>query len=162
MFDLASHLGVLVWNADKVPGVSSEALNTLLVEDPDSWSALTVRAGGKSVIIMNPTHAGGRRASDLSHELAHLILDHTAARVDISEDGLLVLESFDRQQEDDANWLAGCLLLPRPALLEEMKAKKSNLQIATKFAVSKQMVEYRVNVTGVKAQVLASIRAKRR
>lgn len=159
---LAAHLGVVVWNAEEVPGVDSEALETLLVEDPDSWSALTVRAAGQSVVIMNSTHTGGRPASNLAHELAHLILDHTAARVDVSEDGFLVLQSFDRQQEDEANWLAGCLLLPRSALLVAVKAKTPNEEIAREFGVSTQMVQYRLNVTGVLSQVRAGGRRRSR
>jgi len=155
---LARHLGVLVWNAEDVPGVDSEALETLLVAEPDSWSALTVRAAGQIVVIMNSTHTGGRPASNLAHELAHLILDHTAARVDISEDGFLVLQSFDRQQENEADWLAGCLLLPRPALLATLKAKIPVSTIARQFGVSVEMVQYRVNVTGVEAQVRAGSR----
>lgn len=59
---------------------------------------------------------GGRPASDLMHELAHIIIGHEPARVDVTEDGALIWNSHDQRQEDEANWLSGCLLLPREAL----------------------------------------------
>lgn len=62
-------------------------------------------------------HRNGRLASDIMHELAHLIIGHEPARVDVTEDGLLILNTFSQKQEDEAKWLSGCLLLPRPALL---------------------------------------------
>jgi hypothetical protein len=50
------------------------------------------------------------------HETAHIIIGHDPARVDVTEDGLLILSSHNKQQEE-AKWLSGCLLLPREALL---------------------------------------------
>src|SRR5262249_40307748 len=113
----------------------------------------TVHAGGRSVVLTNSAHSGGRPASDLMHELAHLILGHEPARVDVSEDGHLMLHSFGRDQEDEANWLSGCLLLPRTALLHARVQGWSMTQIAQHYGVSEAMVKYRVNVSGVDAQV---------
>jgi len=157
-FSLAAHMGVTVWQAEEVPGVDKKTLNTLLRDDPESWSALTVHAGAMHAVILNSTHSGGRPASNLAHELAHMILDHAPARVDVSEDGLLMLQSFDRLQEDEATWLAGCLLLPRVALAASDGAGNSIRTIAKRFGVSPGMVKYRLNVTGVNAQRRAAIR----
>jgi len=78
---------------------------------------VTLCPGTKDVIIVNPKHLDGRRASDIMHELAHLIIGHEPARVDVTDDELLILNTFSQKQEDEAKWLSGCLLLPRPALL---------------------------------------------
>ncbi len=150
---LAKHLGILVWAAEEVPGVDKDALRVLLHDDPSSWSAVTVHAGGRSVILTNSAHSGGRPASDLMHELAHLILGHEPARVDVSEDGHLMLHSFGRVQEDEANWLSGCLLLPRAALLNAREQGWSLSRIAQHYGVSEAMVKYRMNVSGADAQV---------
>lgn len=150
---LAKHLGVDVWAARDVPGADDDTLRVLLHDDPSSWSAVTVHAGGRSVIITNSAHSGGRPASDLMHELAHLVLGHEPARVDVSEDGHLLLHTFDRAQEDEANWLSGCLLLPRAALLHALEQGWSSRRIAGRFGVSEKMVGYRMNVSGVKAQM---------
>jgi hypothetical protein len=150
---LAQHLGVAVWAAHDVPGADDDTLRVLLHDDPSSWSAVTVHAAGASVIITNSAHSGGRPASDLMHELAHLVLGHEAARVDVSEDGHLVLHTFDRAQEDEANWLSGCLLLPRVALLHAREHGWTSRRIADHYGVSETMVGYRMNVSGVEAQM---------
>jgi hypothetical protein len=159
---LASSLGIDVWLAEDVPGVDPDDLAVLLHEDPDSWSAVTVQAAGRRVVILNSAHSGGRPASDLTHELSHEILGHVAARVDVSEDGLLLLDSYDRQQEDEANWLTGCLLLPRDALLDTRRRGLSVAEIAEHYFVSADMVAYRLNVTGVEYQMAHGKRSKQR
>jgi len=147
---LANHLGVLVWTAREVPGLNARSLRILTQEDRDSWSAVTLCTPSKDLIILNPTHSDGRRASDILHELAHLIVGHEPARIDITEDGLLVLNTYDQKQEDEAKWLSGCLLLPRPALLFILK-QRFDLRVAAKrYGVSVAMLTYRMNVLGLK------------
>jgi Zn-dependent peptidase ImmA (M78 family) len=63
------------------------------------------------------------------------------------------LHSFDRVQEDEANWLAGCLLLPRDALVHIRRQGWTVLQAVRAFGVSADMVQYRINVTGVDVQL---------
>lgn len=146
---LAQHLDVLVWAADEVPGVDSGALTVLTEQDPDSWSAVTLCTGTKDVIIINPNHRNGRRASDIMHELAHLIIGHEPARVDVTEDGLLILNTFSQKQEDEAKWLSGCLLLPRPALLAIRRLRLEESVAAKRFGVSVPMLTYRMRVLGL-------------
>jgi Zn-dependent peptidase ImmA (M78 family) len=146
---LASHLDVLVWAATEVPGVESIALKVLTEEDPDSWSAVTLCTGVRDVIITNPRHRNGRRASDIMHELAHLIIGHEPARVDITEDGLLILNTFSQDQEDEAKWLSACLLLPRPLLLAIRRQRLDEATAAKKCGVSAQMLKYRMQMLGL-------------
>jgi Zn-dependent peptidase ImmA (M78 family) len=146
---LAQHLDVLVWAADEVPGVEGGALQVLTEQDPDSWSAVTLCTGTKDLIITNPRHRNGRRASDIMHELSHLIIGHEPARVDITEDGLLILNTFSQKQEDEAKWLSGCLLLPRPALLAIRRQRLEESAAAKRFGVSVPMLTYRMRVLGL-------------
>lgn len=150
---LAASLGVPVFGIEEIPGLDEHVLHTLLCEDSDSWSAVTITNGQKSVIILNSSHSGGRPASDLMHELAHVIIGHTPSRVDITEDGGLILNTYDRQQEDEANWLAGSLLLPRDALIWIRKQRLELQAAAHEYGVSVQMLQYRLNVTGVDYQL---------
>jgi Zn-dependent peptidase ImmA (M78 family) len=86
------------------------------------------------------------------HELAHIIIGHNPGRIDVTEDGSLILNTYERQQEDEANWLAGSLLLPREALLW---IKRQGLDLGTaarQYGVSVTMLQYRLNVTGVEHQ----------
>jgi hypothetical protein len=146
---LANHLGVEVWSPHDIPGINSECLQVLLYDDPDSWSAVTISANSKDVIILNPTHTGGRPASNLMHELSHILIGHKPARIDVSEDGYLMLSTFDRTQEEEAKWLCGCLLLPREALLLIRKQGMNPSIAKRKYGVSLDMLNYRMQVTGI-------------
>ena len=149
---LSEHLNVALWTPRDVDGLEERYLRVLLEDDPDSWSAVTVNINSTYVIIRNPTHSLAREASDLCHELAHLLLGHKAARVDIGPDGHLLLNTFDKNQEDEANWLAGCLLLPRPALMRIRAKRMTQADIRHVYFASGQMLKYRLQMTGVDVQ----------
>jgi hypothetical protein len=146
---LASHLGVVVWTAEQVPGLDPKYLRVLVKDDPDSWSAVTLCTGAQDLIIVNPVHSYGRLASDIMHELAHIILGHEPARVEVSKDGFLILSTYDKQQEEEAKWLSGCLLLPRDALLLIRRRGITHEAAAAEYGVSVAMLTYRQNVLGL-------------
>ncbi len=152
-WQLAEHLEVQVWTPEQIPGLDPNYLRRLVKEDPDSWSAVTIHMDSKNLIILNSGHRGGRPASNLAHELSHIILDHKPGRVDITEDGFLMLHTCNKDQEDEANWLTGCLLLPRDAV---MLIRRQNIDLhsaARRYGVSLDMLRYRLNVTGVNFQI---------
>lgn len=94
------------------------------------------------------------------HELAHLILDHQPATVVLSQDGGMAMRSYDQKQEDEANWLGWCLLLPREALWQCKRLKLSIPEIAERYGVSETLVEFRIRLTGVEAQFRAANRRR--
>lgn len=151
-YDLANHLGVTIRRPDEIPSVSQGCLKRLLRDDRDSWSAITLRHGSQTTIILNTAHSVARQASDLMHELAHIILGHTPARVDVTDDLQLLLRTHDPGQEDEANWLAGCLLLPRPALLNLQRRRIDPADAAREYGVSVPMFTYRLQVSGATIQ----------
>ena len=159
---LASHLGIRLWRPEEVPEVEQAHLDVLLHEDPDSWSAITICVGSRTVIIINSTHSHARQASDIMHELAHMILAHKPARMDVTEDGLMILNNFDALQENEANWLAGCLLLPRAALVAIFRSNVDRSIAAIRYGVSADMLQYRWNVTGMDQQLRRSRRTSAR
>lgn len=149
---LADSLGITIWAPSDVPGLSQECIATLLYEDPDSWSAVTLRLAGADLIIVNSAHSVARQNSDLMHELAHILLAHTPTRVDVTEDQQLLLRTHDGAQEEEASWLAGCLLLPRPALFAILRLGGATRDAAKKYGVSLDMLAYRIRVAGVEIQ----------
>lgn len=150
--DLAKHLEITICRPSDIPGVSAACLHQLLHEDPDAWSAVTLRHGSQTTIIVNTAHSAARRSSDLMHELAHIILGHTPTRVDVTEDLQLLLRTHDHAQEDEANWLAGCLLLPRPVLVNLRRLRAEASDAARQYGVSVPMFTYRLQVSGVEIQ----------
>lgn len=149
---LAEDLGIKVVTPNEVPALSAESLAILLKTDSDSWSAVTLRGLAVDLIILNSAHSPGRQASDLMHELAHILLGHKPSRIDISADQQLLLRTHDPEQENEANWLAGCLLLPRAALLAIRRNAFSDRFAAQRYGVSVDMLQYRLRVTGVLLQ----------
>jgi Zn-dependent peptidase ImmA (M78 family) len=151
----AKHLGVRVWTPRDVSGVSADALAVLLRNDgvtPSCWSAVTLVVGNKVVVILNSSHSPARQASDLTHELAHYIRSHEAQEVAISEQGLMLLKSYDKVQEEEADWLSGCLLLPREALISIRRRRLADELASAEYGVSMKMLNYRMSMTGVNRQ----------
>ena len=131
-----------------VPGLDKKFLKILTEEDPDSWSAITIKIKQKIVIILNSAHTKARQMSSLGHELSHLIIGHPASKTGISADGLLIT-GFDRLQEDEAGWLSGCLLLPHDACQYIKKTKMDQSSAQRHYGISADMYTYRMNASGV-------------
>lgn len=149
-FRIAQHMQVTVRPADEL--VDRGRLEELAAIQSDAFAAATFRLpSGKVVIVTNPLNAPGRVNSDLAHELAHLILNHRPRRME-SIEGMRFF-TCDQEQEEEANWLGGCLLLPRALLLREARIGASPEQIAAKYSVSLPMARFRLNASGVLIQV---------
>jgi Zn-dependent peptidase ImmA (M78 family) len=148
--DLARHLKVEIYAADElVDRGRIEELNAL---QPSAFSAATFHLpDGRTVTVYNPCSEASRTNSDLAHELAHLLLNHDVR--DLQQIAGHTFFTCDREQEEEANWLAGCLLLPRPLLLKEISAGADAAAIAQKHDVSLHMARFRINTSGVLLQV---------
>jgi Zn-dependent peptidase ImmA (M78 family) len=150
---LASFFGSRLLTPQDIPGMSDQHLKQLLDVDHSGWSAVTVCVDQRSVVIHNPRHSRGRQASNIAHEIAHLILEHEPTRLVMSQDGALVMRSFNEKQEEEANWLAWCLLLPRQAIIDALERRVSVGDIAAQFGVSEPLVKFRVQKTGAQVQM---------
>jgi len=158
---LAIFLGVRLLTPKQIPGLSQKVLDQLLRRDPSGWSAVGVIHGDVTHVIYNPTHSERRQASDIMHELAHIVLNHEPAKLIMSHDGSFSMRSFSQTQEDEASWLAWCLLLPREALLACKRRGIPVEQIADDYGVSETLVNFRLRLTGIEAQLKASRRYAR-
>lgn len=148
----AHHRGVVVLDiaALKLPEKHRKQLVDM---DCESWSGLTLKEGGRHFILVNPAHAPTRQVNTLMHELAHIYLRHVPSRVDLSKSGLMLLSDYPDQQEQEADWLAGVMLLPRVALIHYRSRGWVVEQICAKYGVSAQLCEWRIRMTGVEAQL---------
>lgn len=150
---LAEKLGVRIVSPLDYPDLESDVRAQLLQRDPGGWSAATLVVGETAIVVFNPTNTPGRQASDIIHELAHVMLGHDPATVVFSEDGQMATRTFDQRQEDEANWLGWTLLLPRDALLAARRKRMAKAEIAQAYGVSETLVRYRLRVTGVEFQM---------
>jgi Zn-dependent peptidase ImmA (M78 family) len=109
-------------------------------------------------VILNSSHSPARMNSDFMHELSHLILAHTPARMDVSSDQMLLLSTYNRAQEDEANWLSGALLLPRDSLFSIRRECMTDEEACRMYGCSKDMLTFRLRVTAVDLQLTRSYR----
>jgi Zn-dependent peptidase ImmA (M78 family) len=148
----AEHLQVIVLDFASL-GLAAEAISQLTIIDDESWSAMTLREKNTYAIVINPAHALTRQRSDLMHELAHIQLKHNPSRVEVSKLGLLLLSDYADEQEQEADWHAAALLLPREGLVQMRAHQNSTAQIAVHYGVSEALCEWRLRMTGVDVQM---------
>lgn len=150
---VAAAYGILVWTEADIEGVSRDDLVQLTVTDPDSWSAFTMRVGEKHLVVVNSSQSTPRQNSVIMHELSHILLGHELTSAGLTAEGHFVPTSYDQDQEDEADWLAGTLLLPRPALLRIRSLGLTDSQAQASYQVSDQMLKWRLRMTGVDYQL---------
>jgi len=151
---LAAHLKIRVCTARDVRGLSTEARKALEADDA-GWSAVTLEfpQQQRKLIILNQRHSLRRQSSDLTHELSHHLCGHRPSSLEVSEEGLLMLETYSRKDEEEADWLSGCLLLPRPVLMHIKCRFVDEDAAAEAYLVSRAMLKYRLDVSGVNYQL---------
>lgn len=154
-FKLAEHLEIPIYTAPEIfpPEMDITPLVGLTNED-NGWSALTMKTKqSNTIIIHNHLHASTRQQSNLMHELAHIICEHEQpkAYTDIALPSFM--RAFDKQQEEEANYLGSALQITREGLIWALKKKMLEKDIAEHFNASLSMVSLRINSTGVKRQL---------
>lgn len=160
---LAAHLKVEVRAGHRLLG-TAEPFHALHAEQPGAFSGATFHLpDDRTVVVYNPivfetgqllsaqaaqTH--GRTRSDVAHEFAHLVLDH-----DLRETKSIAGHQFftcDPEQEQEANWLGGCLLLPRPLLVSAARDGESDTDLARRTHVTEEMARFRMQTSGARMQ----------
>jgi Zn-dependent peptidase ImmA (M78 family) len=121
-----------------------DAIAVLRGPEQAAFSAMTVFRGSRRVIVHNDAHSPARRASNLSHELAHGLLLH-APRPALDARGC---REWDTEIEREATFLAGALLLPEKAIWWEAKKGSQKAAIAEQYGCSIELVQMRLNLTG--------------
>src|SRR5712664_668675 len=106
-WQLAELLSVVVLTPDELDDLPDDCRRRLTNDHSENWSAITVANGKHHLIVINSAHAKTRRNSDLAHELAHVILGHEPSMMFASPGSGIALRTHNREQEDEANWLAG-------------------------------------------------------
>lgn len=149
---LANHLKIMVL----VPvDIFTDGTSTLShLENSNEWSALTlISKKGNRLIIHNEKHSSARQESNIMHEIAHFICDHPFPENSALNQETIFSRHYNEEQEMEAEWLGGCLQLPREALIWALRKKMSQSDIAQYFNASADMVRYRINSTGALQQI---------
>lgn len=148
--ELAAHLGIPTVPLTQLErdGARQASISQLLDPAAD-FSALTLCVGSRRLVVFHPGHPAGRRANSLAHELAHVLLEHPPAPV-VGSGGC---RHWNAEHEEEADWQAGALLVPREGALTWLRARAAEDDIAHHFGVSLALLRWRVNHTGLARQL---------
>lgn len=154
-FELAKHLDIEVISPE-ILGLDTHHLEVLMGNNKESsgWSALTMtNYNDKKIIVHNTRASEARQQSDLMHELAHIICEHEI----VVPEGVVLpsyMRYYDKTQEAEAEYLGSALQLPRECLVWALTTgNMSKNEISTNYSASLQMVNYRINTTGIRKQI---------
>ena len=133
---LAKHLCVPIRTLRDLASVARDDVRHFLGRGRSAFSAATIYVSRfKRLIITNPAHATTRQMSSLCHELSHIALDHEAeAPLNVGGG-----RAWNGTQEKEADWLAGCLLIPNDAAHAAARAGRTDEEVAATFGVSRAL-----------------------
>jgi Zn-dependent peptidase ImmA (M78 family) len=146
--ELASYYKVKIITPEEVPRFDKQCIMKLLKYDV--WSAVTLKRDNTFAIILNTDHSIARQESDLFHELAHIVCGHDMSG--FVKIGDTYFRRYNKEQEEEAEWLGGCLHIPRKCLEWAFRSNMSPQDISNNYTASDELVTYRINVTGIKNQ----------
>jgi len=119
------------------------------------FSAALVPIGHKRFILDNDGHDPRRRRNSVSHEMAHLVLEHKFGQILLAADGC---RAISRDKEEEADWLGGELLIPYTAAERAARLDWDDEQVADAYNVSIPLARMRMNYSGAR-KVVANSRA---
>ena len=141
---LAQHLDIPVLPLSEFSSTVAGARHFLAV-DRQAFSALTVFDGRRRLIVHNDAHPEPRQNSNLTHELAHGLLFHEPSPAVDTATGC---RHWNDTNEQEANWLAGELLVTVEMALAVARGHLTQQLALERFAVSERMLRWRLNATG--------------
>lgn len=148
---VAKLLQLTVKTPSEICGMTAELVEDLLSSEGRTiFSAVTIGIEKPVMIIHNPYHSPARQESNIMHECAHVMLNHQMAEFDNTYGFLL--RQYDQEQENEAEWLGGCLQLPKEALIKHFIFNSRTIEeISEIFTASIQMVRFRIGLCGIEA-----------
>jgi len=150
-FQLARFANLIVLNFDQINGLSESAREHLLGPAAEKWSGgACALPNGMKLVVLNPTHGRARTNATLMEEICHVFLGHQPNRLSIvtkDERGKVMARDYRKADEEEAYGVGAAGLLPYASLKRLLGSGKTSRQIAARFRVSRELVEYRMKVT---------------
>lgn len=148
-FRLAEHLCIPIVKLSSLRRQIPKEVGFLMHDGKEFFSAVTIFVGRCRTILHNDANSRSRQASDIAHEVGHALLQHPPAPpfCDLGN------RNFNKDVEDEANWLGFALLISEEAAIHIVRSGWSIEVAARKYAVSNKVIRMRLNVTGARQRV---------
>jgi Zn-dependent peptidase ImmA (M78 family) len=153
---LAAHLAIPLLPLSELADEIPQAVRYFRGHGTGEFSAATIFSGTERLILYNDAHAPVRQASDLSHELSHALLFHEPKPALDA----LGCRDWNPDAEDEADFLAGVLLVPEEVTIAAVRRGLSVGGAAELYGVSEALMRWRINVTGAHKRVLRTRKAR--
>ena len=155
-FALAEFAQLLVVDFDQIQGLSPESRAHLLGAAVNEWSGGACSKplpNGWRLVILNPAHGRQRNRATLMEEVAHVFLGHKPNRLTViatdtrDKSKRTAAREYNHDDEEAAYAVGAAALVPYAGLRQMVFAGRRAQDIARRFRVSRQLVEYRIKVT---------------
>lgn len=141
--DLAVAKGISVVALSELVGVPEAHRTQLLETDPAAFSGVSVILDEAKLIVVNDGHTLERQVNTVAHEIAHFLLEHPPGPA-FGEFG----RTLSTALEQEADWLAGSLLVPASGIRTTIDLCGGDLEAAAAhYGVSLQLLRWRHNAT---------------
>ena len=150
-FELARFANLIVLSFEQIKGLSDSTREHLLGPAAEKWSGGACSLpNGMKLVVLNPTHGKARTNATLMEEICHVFLGHQPNRLSIvtkDERGKVMARDYRKADEEEAYGVGAAGLVPFASLKRLLSSGKTSSQIAARFRVSRELVEYRMKVT---------------
>lgn len=142
-FILAEHLDIPVHALSKHPTIPYDIKRHFHDSGNSMFSAITLVDGTYNEIIHNDFQHPNRQRSNITHELAHIILGHPPKPPLLNGS----CRNFEPLLEKEASELGFTLLVPKQATLYAIEGFSRLLDAAEYYGVSQELLRYRIRIT---------------
>jgi len=161
-FDLARFANLIVLRFDQVEALSAAAREHLLGPAVENWSGGACSLpNGMKLVVLNPTHGRARTNATLMEEICHVFLGHEPNRLSIvtrDARGKVMSRDYRKADEEEAYGVGAAALVPYASLKKLLAKGNVSSEIASRFRVSRELVEYRMKVTRLWKEYKSSAR----
>jgi hypothetical protein len=143
---LAKHFKIPVVPLSSFRETIPDAVAHCMGKGQGEFSAITLCDKKPILIIHNDAHSVYRQASNIAHELGHIILGHPST----SPFNEIKLRNFNKEHENEANWMAATLLISQDAVFHILRNNIELDEAITVYGASRDIVQMRLNMSGAK------------
>jgi Zn-dependent peptidase ImmA (M78 family) len=152
-YAFAVEYGIAVIRLSELEGSAREHF---LKADGSAFSGALIPVDTGAVILENDAQPARRRRTTMCHELSHVVLEHQFG-VSLTDERKCGLGG---EQESEADWLSGELLVPYDGALRLAWSGSSDQRAADAFDVSLAVARWRMNGSGAR-KVVERTRSRR-